>query len=95
MPIIRKTKIPDESYITQYLTNGPCLKIGSEIWFIEGKKLSVGEVQKIDEKGVYIRTATGIVFKTTAETILMAETDPMMKKFLATQATIKKKTDKK
>jgi len=95
MPKIREQKV-SAADISQYNQFGPCVKVGAEVWFFSGKNLSVGEITKIEpERGIHIKTATGIIFKNTTDTILMAEPDKRMKKYLATQARIKKKKAQK
>jgi len=80
VPIIREVKRPSLSRIQQYKVLGPCLKPGAEIWTVEGKRLFVGTVEKVEKgKGVYIRRADGTVFRTPSRTIMMAEPDELMK----------------
>lgn len=51
MPVLReRKKIPSE-YVDQYLKMGGCVKIGSEIWYLAGKKLEIGVIESIDESG--------------------------------------------
>lgn len=50
MPVIRERKIPSE-FLSMYLEKGGCVKIGSEIWYLAGKKLEIGVIESIDEAG--------------------------------------------
>lgn len=55
MPVKREQKITPE-LLAQYKTMGSCLKVGMKLWMIDGKKLSMGEIEKIEPgKGISIK----------------------------------------
>jgi len=79
MPILREVRVPPE-YIQQYRAMGPCVRVGMEVWLIEGKRLTVGTVQSIvPDSGIYIERADGTVFRTPGESVIMGEPEAAMK----------------
>lgn len=82
MPVIREARFPSASYVAQYASMGPCMSVGAEIWSIEGKRLLVGRVQSIDDKGIWIERSDGTVFRTPMDSIMMQEPELAMTKAL-------------
>jgi hypothetical protein len=73
MPVVKEDKIP-EAFKQQYLVNGPCLKVGMEVWTLTGTRLQVGKIKKVVEgKGVQIEFPRGTVFRSPTECILMTK----------------------
>ena len=56
----------------QTLKRGPCLAIGSELWWVENVNVRVGTVEKIEGGIATIRTPEGLVKKTAADSLLMS-----------------------
>jgi len=50
MPVIRERKFAPE-ILAKYAEKGTCVSIGSEAWWLEGKRLKVGIIQSVDEAG--------------------------------------------
>ena len=57
MPVLRERKIPPE-YIDTFLKKGGCVKIGSEIWYIQAKRLQIGVIESVDPAGDNITVIT-------------------------------------
>jgi len=87
MPVKREQKITPE-LLARYKEMGGCVRPGMELWFFSGKKLSVGEVVKVEqERGViHIKKADGIeLVLTPMDTILMAEVPKRIRTVLKKQ----------
>lgn len=80
MPVIKKKKYP--KYILEQAQNlGPCLKPAMEIWWLTGKKLNVGTIEKITPgESVEVLRADGSTAKLNPEeTIIMGPSMPESK----------------
>ena len=51
----------DPEILAQFKAMGPCLSVGSEVWFITSRKLNVGKVSSkiIPGESVEVETASG------------------------------------
>jgi hypothetical protein len=73
MPVIKEMKLSPELK-QRFDKDGPCLRVGVEIWTLEGTRLRVGKVKKIIEgKGVQIEFPGRTVLKTPEQCLIMTK----------------------
>lgn len=81
MPIIREARLSPE-YQKLYAINGPCVSLGKEIWWISGKLLRMGTVEKIDEitGTIHVTNSQGTIKLRPENTIILLKAPKGMKK---------------
>ena len=61
-----------ESFLKEQVRlRGPCVKLGSEVWFLNNINIGVGIVEEIKDGVVTLRTEKGLVKKTAADSLMM------------------------